>query len=256
MSDSKDQEPVNRDIDVDAGHLMATDFYNNLKNENESEILKLTKENGQILINELFNLNRSIVDGIVFINLPEPIYQLPRSKPIPKPKPLTKWQKFAKEKGIKKKKKPKLIWDEESQKWIPRFGYKKNKAEKEKTWVREIPQNADPNEILSKNKKKEKIAKNEYRRLLNIKRAHLITDDNQSSKTLATSLAVAKASTSSLGKSQKKLPNEKETPGISEIIPGHKRKRKPEPMAASKEKRIYLSVADDILNKKSKLDNP
>ena len=33
---------------------------------------------------------------------------------IPKPKPPTKWEKFAKAKGIQKQKKDKLIWDDQS----------------------------------------------------------------------------------------------------------------------------------------------
>lgn len=42
---------------------------------------------------------------------------LPRSRAIPKPKPLTKWQEFAKAKGIspKKKNKTKVKWDDELQ---------------------------------------------------------------------------------------------------------------------------------------------
>lgn len=55
------------------------------------------------------------VDEAIVAKLPKPEYVLPRSRAIPKPKPLTKWQQFAKEKGIqsKKKGKSKLKWDEE-----------------------------------------------------------------------------------------------------------------------------------------------
>lgn len=51
-------------------------------------------------------------DGYMYVDLPEPRYNLPREKPLPTPKPLTKWQKFAIEKGIKKTPKPKATWDE------------------------------------------------------------------------------------------------------------------------------------------------
>lgn len=51
--------------------------------------------------------------------------RLPRGKPIPKPKPLTKWEKFAKEKGIVKKKRSKLAFDEATQDWKRIHGYDK-----------------------------------------------------------------------------------------------------------------------------------
>lgn len=34
------------------------------------------------------------------VSLPEPKIILPREKPIPKEKPLTKWEKFRKERGL------------------------------------------------------------------------------------------------------------------------------------------------------------
>lgn len=60
-----------------------------------------------------------------------------------------------------------------SQQWIPRYGFKKVQAEKEKNWVREVPDNVDPYEdqfAKAANLKKENIAKNEFQRLRNIAR--------------------------------------------------------------------------------------
>ena len=48
------------------------------------------------------------------------------------------WEKFAAEKGIVKKKKTKLVWDDEVRRFVPRFGYGKAKAEGEKNWLMEI----------------------------------------------------------------------------------------------------------------------
>lgn len=45
--------------------------------------------------------------------LPAPKYRLPRARKIPEPKALTKWQKFAQEKGIKKQKRDKKVYDQE-----------------------------------------------------------------------------------------------------------------------------------------------
>jgi regulator of ribosome biosynthesis len=52
------------------------------------------------------------VEEAIVAKLPAPTFLLPREKPLPKVKPLTKWQKFAREKGISRKKKSKLNWDE------------------------------------------------------------------------------------------------------------------------------------------------
>lgn len=103
--------------------------------------------------------------------LPKQKFLLPRFKPVPKPRPLTKWQQFAKDKGIIKKKKSKLTWDEQLKKWIPLYGFKRAQAAKEKDWVLEVPQNADPMEDQFAKKtdiKSEKVAKNELQRLRNI----------------------------------------------------------------------------------------
>lgn len=48
-----------------------------------------------------------------------------RAKPIPEAKKETKWEKFAKEKGIQKKKRARMIWDEQTNEWRPRWGYKR-----------------------------------------------------------------------------------------------------------------------------------
>ena len=45
--------------------------------------------------------------------LPKPKILLPRHKPIPKPKPMTKWEKFRLEKGIPpKEKRSRMVFDE------------------------------------------------------------------------------------------------------------------------------------------------
>ncbi|KAF1779794.1 Ribosomal biogenesis regulatory protein [Phytophthora cactorum] len=46
--------------------------------------------------------------------LPVPETVIPREKPLPKPKVETKWEKFAKEKGIDKRKKSRKVFDEAS----------------------------------------------------------------------------------------------------------------------------------------------
>ena len=58
--------------------------------------------------------------------LPHGSTSFPRSKPLPpQEKPMTKWEKFAKEKGIKKRKRSKTVYDEQSDEWKRRHGYDK-----------------------------------------------------------------------------------------------------------------------------------
>jgi len=78
-------------------------------------VKSLTRDNVQLLINKIWELPVKRVDGTIMAELPKPEYVLPRSRIIPKPRPLTKWEQFAKEKGIqtRKKSRSKLKWDEE-----------------------------------------------------------------------------------------------------------------------------------------------
>ncbi|XP_018323903.1 ribosome biogenesis regulatory protein homolog [Agrilus planipennis] len=257
------------DLEYDVGSLLAVDK-NELdtkainKNKNDY-LLSLTRDNVQLLLNKVWDLPTERVDETVVVRLPPSTFVLPRSKPVPRPKPLTKWQQFALEKGIKKKKKPKLSWDERLKKWVPLYGFKRSIAEKEKDWVIEVPQNADPFEDQFEKRKiakQERVAKNELQRLHNIAKAQnikiprtgLLNPDVSSSKDLQAAVTVARSSTASLGKFQDKLPKEKEARGISAITPGASRKRKLPPVPATQEKEENLAVLNSILNKKPKLD--
>jgi regulator of ribosome biosynthesis len=80
---------------------------------NRDEYLKgLARDNTQLLLNKIWELPIERVEEAIVAKLPAPTFVLPREKPLPKPKPLTKWQKYAQEKGITKTKKSKLNWDE------------------------------------------------------------------------------------------------------------------------------------------------
>ena len=83
------------------------------RTEKESFLTNLARDNVQLLINRLFQLPTVRVDNEIFVTLPAPTTRLPRAKPVPKAKQLSKWEKYAKEKGIVKRKKDNLEWDEE-----------------------------------------------------------------------------------------------------------------------------------------------
>ena len=80
----------------------------------------------EVLENDLRKLEHKIVD---FAKNPDE-FELPKTTlPIPRllkydvAKVMTKWEKFAKDRGIKKiKKRSRMIWSEELKDWVPRWG--------------------------------------------------------------------------------------------------------------------------------------
>ena len=108
----------------------------------EEHLQSLARDGVQVLFAALFSLpTKSSPDGPLAI-LPTPTYQLPRAKPLPKPKPLTKWEQFAAAKGIQKTVREKRVWDEEKQDWVNRWGRDGKNKEIEQAWITEVPANA------------------------------------------------------------------------------------------------------------------
>ncbi|RWS29529.1 ribosome biogenesis regulatory protein-like protein [Leptotrombidium deliense] len=257
---------VDKDIDLeyDLGHLLATDP-NPLKlkalRANSNEYLKsLTRDNCQLIVNKLWSLETKVVDGITVAQLPAPVTVLPRSLPVPKAKPATKWELFAKAKGIQKKKKEKLVWDEETQEWKPRYGYRSINSTK-KDWLIEVPgNNTDPDVNMfekKKEEKKERIAKNELKRLRNVARAQKLkvggTDGvlpklSDNKEELAKVVNLAKSSTASLGKFEETIKNEKPVKRMK------KRKFEDPFQNVKNEMEKSLSILDSVVNKVPKLD--
>lgn len=79
------------------------------------------EEGIQDVVNEIFALERE--EGTLDVTLPEPSTRLPRQYPLPPEKVETRWEKFAREKGIKNRKKERMVFDEVTQTWKPRYGY-------------------------------------------------------------------------------------------------------------------------------------
>lgn len=106
------------------------------------------------------------------LSLPLPSTQLPRAKSLPKAKPLTKWQQFARKKGIaeNKKKEGKLVYDEDTKEWVPRWGYKGANKKEEEQWIHEVPAHKeddyDPSKAMKAERKKRRLA-NDAQRLRN-----------------------------------------------------------------------------------------
>ncbi|XP_039265046.1 ribosome biogenesis regulatory protein homolog [Styela clava] len=256
---------VEKDIDLefDLGNLIATD--SNLldsqafKQNSEDYIKKLTRDNTQLLFNEIWKLPVERVQEAIVAKLPDCTTVLPREKKIPKPKPLTKWQQYAQLKGIQNRKRGAMVWDETAKDWKPRFGYKRANDES-KEWVLEVPSNADPYEDQFEKRskaKKERVAKNELQRLRNIAKrtgrpmpgAGAVTGKKQSTKELESQFHVAKRSTASLGRFEDKIKNEKPQRNM-----GKKRKFDPVVGSLETEKSRQLKILSQLTSNQPKLN--
>jgi hypothetical protein len=94
-------------------------------------MLERARGSVQLLVGRLFALPSEPADFGRLAELPAPTTVLPREKPVPKPKPPTRWEQFAKEKGIQKKKKERMVYDDQAKEWRPNWGY--NRANEDRT---------------------------------------------------------------------------------------------------------------------------
>ena len=241
-------------------------IFSSFRADPEQYIQDLTRDNTQLLINAIWELPTERLEENIVAKLPEPKFILPRARKLPVPKPLTKWEQIAKAKGIKKRKRDTKVFDEVLGEWVPTYGYKRYKAEKEKDWIIEVPKNADPNKDMFQERKDlriERIARNEVARMKNIARAKkiqvprtgIVGPDSASSKELVVAANIAKASTASVGVFQEKLSKDKVARGIGvkELIPGTKKRKIVLPTLAE-EKGKNIELISKVLNKKPKID--
>jgi len=260
-------------LEVDAGLLTVTDL-NPIDAESyaadlEDYLMSTARDGAQALINSLWTLPTTPSQDGPIAKLPPPTTHLPRAKPLPKPKPMTKWEKFAKAKGISHKKRDKKVWDEEKQEWVNRWGWKGQNKEKEEQWLTEVPANAevdfDPRKV-ARDERKAKMAKNERQQQQNLARAQSEQGAAASSSApsgrelqshrkteIGRTLAVTRTSTASMGRFDKKLDGEKKLKGV-------KRKFDPAEVSASSEKSNNLAILSKLDRepqaKKSKRSDP
>ncbi|XP_054825425.1 ribosome biogenesis regulatory protein homolog [Prosopis cineraria] len=232
---------VQSHFQVDLGHLMAFNPNHSFSSQPSSreELVKECLQKGtelvQAITDSLFHLpSTEDVDGPL-VKLPPPVTRLPREKHLPGPKPPTKWELFAQKKGIKKRKKDKILYDEQSGTWKRRFGYDHAKDEGAIPIIEAKP-NDDPNEdpfAKRKENKKKRIEKQESNRLKNLKQAAKVGALPSHIQLAATALPItgtqaalkkvtkdelgsvaglAATATASGGKFDKKLPGEKAAP--------------------------------------------
>ena len=120
--------------------------------------LKLTKDQKLDAIPDeyqVIDFNQSQFE----VTLPEIKTAFPRHKKIPEAKKLTKWEKYAQEKGFQNKKRSRMVFDEITKSYVPRWGAGSiKKIQNEVDIIREVKPGQDPNEDpFDKDAKKKKI---------------------------------------------------------------------------------------------------
>ena len=143
MSDTKISNPTpiqekRENIFFDTRRLVIIDSNNILNSKNnekeltETIMIKKAKQNYIDFASSLFDiLNKQQGEEKEDLDydkapdeltLPENIITLPRSLPVPIPKPPTKWEKYKMEKGITQRKRSRMVYSEEVGDWVPRWG--------------------------------------------------------------------------------------------------------------------------------------
>lgn len=144
----------------DLGHLAAIDpnplpstsilLSQSLPDRNAT-LRAIARDGAQTLLNTFLTTCSitSTSDGLVMA-LPPTTQQLPRWKPLPKPKQPTKWELFARKKGIGKyggsgkggaaleERRKNMVYDEEKGEWVKRWGYKGKNKDEENDWLVEL----------------------------------------------------------------------------------------------------------------------
>ncbi|XP_042418249.1 ribosome biogenesis regulatory protein homolog [Zingiber officinale] len=164
---------------IDLGNLMgfdATHHFDSIPSSRE-ELAKLCLEKGtelvQAIANALFALPATEDRDGPIVHLPQPTTKLPREKHFPKPKPPTKWELFAKMKGITKRKKGKRAFDEQTGTWKRTHGYDRINDDKDIPIIEAKLSDEPGEDPLGKRKdeKKKRIEKQKKNQLQNLKQA-------------------------------------------------------------------------------------
>merc|ERR1719498_1417370 len=107
----------------------------------------MTTKTTESLVHALFQPNETTEDAVSVILPQKEVEVCPREKPLPKEKAKTRWEKFAEEKGIEKRKRSRMVWDENIKDWAPRHGFKSVKRNAEsREWLIEAKPGDDPSE--------------------------------------------------------------------------------------------------------------
>ncbi|KAG9231548.1 putative regulator of ribosome biosynthesis [Amylocarpus encephaloides] len=159
----------------DLGLLLASDpnpLVLTCRENLEDDLAATARDGAQALLNQLLSTCpiASTPNGVL-LSLPAIETPLPREKPLPPPKAQTTWERFAAKKGIKPKtaeERKKLVYDEATGEWVPKWGYKGKNKEGEGDWIVEVDEKKERERKEgteqrgdARRERKEKIKRNE-----------------------------------------------------------------------------------------------
>jgi regulator of ribosome biosynthesis len=160
----------------DLGNLLANDANPVPADADEKALAATARDAAQALINQLLSTCeiKSTTEGVHLV-LPAPSTALPREKPIPAAKEPTKWERFAAKKGIKDKKRDgKMVCDEATGDWVPKWGYKGKNKDGDNQWLVEVDEKkeretgeAHDQRADGRKERKERIRRNERKQRAN-----------------------------------------------------------------------------------------
>lgn len=136
-------------LTYDLGNLTAFDYapinVKDLRQDPEGYLRSTSRENLQLLLQKIYQLEierpPADVNGALVL-LPEPSTPIPREKRIPTPKAPTPWETFAQQKGIKKRKRDRMVVDDNTGLLRPTYGANRANNDNE-VWVVEDKPNRD-----------------------------------------------------------------------------------------------------------------
>ncbi|KAI8819217.1 ribosome biogenesis regulatory protein-domain-containing protein [Fimicolochytrium jonesii] len=240
-------------LDFDLGNLVAYDTNPidaaQLKKQPEAYLKDVARDGTQLLLNQIFSLPTETSLDSVTAKLPPGTTILPRAKPIPKDKPMTRWEKFAKAKGIQKTTRKKMNYDEASGEYKARWGYKgTNTAEDD--WIKEVPHNADPMEDQyekAREEKTERVNKNKQQQRRNAEEHAAVSAGKNPREVrkaeVTKKILESKGATASMGRFDKSLRNE----DAVKVKRGKRKFDELTPGDASKEKEGVMNVVKKVL---------
>eukprot|EP00003_Mantamonas_plastica_P023833 TRINITY_DN4343_c0_g1_i4.p2 TRINITY_DN4343_c0_g1~~TRINITY_DN4343_c0_g1_i4.p2 ORF type:complete len:290 (+),score=121.96 TRINITY_DN4343_c0_g1_i4:1224-2093(+) len=232
------------------------------KQKPERVILRNARQVTQELINQIFQLPTEREEYAVMAALPPVSTIIPREKNVPEKKPETRWERFAREKGIKKKKRSRMVFDEQTEEYKPRWGKDSVANEKEDWLLPSLPGNGDESDpFVNRTKKRKTVVEKQKKRELRNLHERLTKQGKPLPTTLVASLQgskmgkqkselavqfnAAQRSTASMGHFDNKVENEKDVKK-----PGKRRKFKPTTTKSlQSEKESNLHMLDKVLKK-------
>ncbi|CAF2294785.1 hypothetical protein IGI04_016766 [Brassica rapa subsp. trilocularis] len=164
---------------IDVGNLLAFNPNHRFSSAPSSreELVKECVTEGtklvQAIADTLFNLPSTETNDGPLVQLPPPSTKLPREKHLPRPKPPTKWEEFALKKGIQKRKKDKIVYDETTDKFKRRHGYDRVNDDNDIPIIEAKASDEPGEDPFAKrlDDKKKRVGKQEKNRLENLKSA-------------------------------------------------------------------------------------